>query len=926
MALSVGDLVGKKYKILKYLGRGGLGDVYLAEDQLLARKVAIKHLRPGSAREQADVQRFLAEARAIARIQHENVVAIYDAIEEKEGNYYLVMEYADEGTVADLLRREGRLPVLRALELVQAIAQALEIVHAQGILHGDIKPSNIVLVSSQGGVKAKLADFGLSQVVTRTAADQATFTGSIMYSAPEQMRGEAVDRRADLYALGAVLYEMLVGQPPFPSMEGPEDVARVIRGKLEGSPALPSVLNSDVSPGVDELVLKALSKTPDERYPDARAFGQALRQAMMTHQAWQERVQAAYARGVEHEQRGEWEQAIACYEAVLVEQPRHPQAQGRLGHAQEQRDWKARYEEGLQAYDRGEWAEAERVLSQVVAHDQGYAGGDAAVKLQEARRQFELAGMYQEARGHEAEERWSEAVSLYLKILTEVSDYEDVSARLADAIEQQKRQTLYNKAREHLANQDWTEAVKTLQELERLKPGYKDSATLLVEARRQRRLDELYTQAAQALNSGEWTSAVEAFSRVVQLEPEYKDAATKRAIAERQQQLASLYEQAIAGMAAEDWTAAAARLQEIREIAPSYRDAEHLLEEALQKRHIADLYQEGVQLCEGEEWEQAIQRLEAVHQLQPGYRDVEQRLGEVQRVQRIQALYAQARQFEVEEEWTEAIRTYSDLIQLDSNHRDAKAGLARVSAASLGRGQPSAVERRERVVAVVASLLVIMAMSCMFLNPLSRMAGAIFPSPMPSWVIAEVTRTPTPPAAILIPTTMAPNPTPTSTPTLPLTDTPTFTPTRTPSPTSTHTPSPMPTPTPPSRVTRTPVPPRYRPPVLGWGGIIACNVTFRWEWPGTLAEDEWFAVRVGKLPDIPHSQTWTKEHEYTCQVCDGGDYTWEVAICRGDPAAAVCEQLAVSQRSDAFSFGGCSCSSPTKPTPEEPIPKPDPGS
>jgi len=908
MTLSAGDLVGKKYRILKHLGRGGLGDVYLAEDQLLARKVAIKHLRPGSTREQAGVERFLGEARTVARIHHENVVAIYDAIEEEERNYYLVMEYADEGTVADLLQREGQLPVLWAMELSLAVAQALEVVHAEGILHGDIKPSNIMLVSTQDGVKAKLADFGLSQVVGQAKTDQAAFSGSILYSAPEQMCGAAMDRRADVYALGAVLYEMLAGQPPFPYTGKPEDVEHMIRSKLEGLPAPPSQHNSDVSPVVDVLVLKALSKTPDERYPDARSFEQALHQAIEAHQAWQERVQAAYAQGVEHEQRGEWEQAIACYEAVLAEQPRHAEARGRLDHAQEQRDWKALYSEGLQACDRGEWTEAEKILSQVVAYDQDYAGGEAAVNLQEARRQSELASMYREAKGCEAEERWSEAVGLYLKILTEVSDYEDVSARLANAIEQQKRQTLYNKARERLANQDWTEAVKTLQELERLKPNYKDSATLLAEARRQRHLDELYTQATQALNSGEWITAIEAFSRVVQLEPEYKDAATKRAIAERQKHLASLYEQAIAGMAAEDWSAVAARLQEIREIAPSYRDVDRLLEEALQKQHIADLYQEGVRLYEEEEWEQAIQRLEQVHQLQPGYRDGEQRLEEARKAQHVYALYAQARQFEVDGKWVEAIRTYSDLIQQDPNHRDAKAGLARASAVALGRGQPSAVERRERVVAIVASLLVIMALSCMFLNPLSRMAGAIFPSLVPSTAVAMVTQTPTSAVPTLVPTTATPEPTVISTPVPSPTDTPTRMPTRISSPTSTDSPTPTLTPTStPIRPTFTPTTPPY-PPVLTENGIIGSNVTFRWTWAGTLAADDWFAVRVGKLPDIPHSQYWGKEREYTFSMYtlggESGDYVWEVAVCRGEPSEAKCQQLSVSARG-FFSHGGC---------------------
>jgi hypothetical protein len=116
-----------------------------------------------------------------------------------------------------------------------------------------------------------------------------------------------------------------------------------------------------------------------------------------------------------------------------------------------------------------------------------------------------------------------------------------------------------------------------------------------------------------------------------------------------------------------------------------------------------------------------------------------------------------------------------------------------------------------------------------------------------------------------------------------------------------------PTPTP--RVLPIPTRLPYPPPVLGWGGIIGCNVTFRWQWSGTLAENEWFAVRVGKIPDIPHTQTWTKDREYIYSLRtlggESGDYDWEIAICLGDPTSAICEQLAVSERG-VFSFGGCS--------------------
>jgi tetratricopeptide (TPR) repeat protein/tRNA A-37 threonylcarbamoyl transferase component Bud32 len=991
MALSVGDLIGNKYKILKHLGRGGLGDVYLAQDRLLARKVAIKHLRPGSAREQANLERFLAEARTIARIRHENVVAIFDAIEEDEGrNYYLVMECADEGTVADLLHREGRLPIPQALELGLAVARALEVVHAKGILHGDIKPSNILLMSDRGDVTAKLADFGLSRVVAGADTDQTAYSGSILYSAPEQLQGEAVGHRADLYALGTVLYEMLVGQPPFPYSGKSEDLVRVIRSQLEEPPTPPSQLVPNVSPAVDELVLKLLSKAPDERYPDARALGQALRQALETHRAWQERVQTSYAQGIEHEERGEWEQAVTCYEEVVAEQPGHAEAQTRLVCARENLDWRARYKKGVLAYDRSDWVETEEILSQVVAHDAGYAGGDAADKLSEARRQLELKRLYEEARHHEAEGRWSEATALYIKILTQESDYRDVSARLAHAVEQQKLQTLYNQAREHIENHGWAEAVKTLQELERLKPAYKDSAALLAKARRQKRLHELYTRANQFLEEGEWDSAVETFNKLLQIEPKYKDAAIKRAVADQQARLAHLYAQAEVQREGEDWAAAAATLQEITEIAPSYQDVARLLEEMAQKRHVADAYEEGLHFYEQKKWEQAIQRLEQVQQLQPGYRQVEQALVEAQNAQHIHALYSQARQLEIEEKWTEAASVYSEISRLDPNDRDAKVGLQRVSAAALRGEQPD--ERREVITAVAAAVLIVAALSCMLFAPISRIAGAI---PLISRLTPASSPTPNPLS------TVTPSPTPTDTPTPPPSPSPTPTPTSTPTPTPTslptithldlvghrttldrgavrpgtafteswglRSPSPGRWPDgvrlvfvggdqmsgreeqlnePPLTSTETftvsvdfvapasdgeyegtwqvqdaegnpiseplpvsvivykppPPPPSYPPPELVEASILQCNVTFRWAWPRELAEDEWFAVRVGV--GEPHSVAWVKEREYTYTLTEPGEYVWEVKVCRGDPATHVCEELVVSERK-TFQFKGC---------------------
>jgi serine/threonine protein kinase len=593
---SVGDILERKYEILEYLGRGSRGDVYLAEDRLLARKVAVKHLRPGSTHEQADVEHFLAEARTIARIRDENVVAIYDAIEEEqERNYYLIMEYADEGTVADRLEGEKKLPVLETLEIGLAATRALEVVHAQGILHGDIKPSNILFFSGPDRVWAKLADFGLSQVITGAQDEPDAYPGSILYSSPEQLTGEEVDQRADLYALGAVLYEMLTGQPPFLYTGKSENLAQVIQGRLEETPAPPSQLNPDVSPAVDEVILKALRKAPDERYPDAQGMGQALRQAMDAQRDWQERIETAYKQGLEHEQRKEWHEAIACYEAVLAEQPSGPlEVQRRLRQARKNLDWDRLFRQGLEAYEQGEWTEAEKILSQVVAADESYAQGEAATKLAEARRQKELDKLYNAASEQEASEKWSESVYSYIKILSLESDYKDVAARLAYVTLQQKQQTLYDQAQDYLVAEDWVEAIGKLQELENLGPSYKDSAALLDKARRHTHLQELYIRATEALDKSDWALAVEVFTEILQIDSEYKDAAVKRVMAERQARPTDLYRRAQAQLASEEWENAITTLQQIQEISPSYQDVGHLLEEAKLRRESWERREKGL--------------------------------------------------------------------------------------------------------------------------------------------------------------------------------------------------------------------------------------------------------------------------------------------------------------------------------------------
>src|ERR687885_2288161 len=200
-----------RYRILRKLGSGGMANVYLAEDQELGRRVAIKILNDRHANDDQFVERFRREAKNAAGLSHPNIVSIYDR-GEAEGTYYIAMEYLDGRSLKELIVSRGPAPVPVAIDYVRQILSALRFAHRNGIVHRDIKPHN-VLVDPEGRVK--VTDFGIA----RSGASQMTEAGSIIgtaqYLSPEQARGAAVDQRSDLYSLGVVLYELLTGTVPF---------------------------------------------------------------------------------------------------------------------------------------------------------------------------------------------------------------------------------------------------------------------------------------------------------------------------------------------------------------------------------------------------------------------------------------------------------------------------------------------------------------------------------------------------------------------------------------------------------------------------------------------------------------------------------------------------------------------------------------
>ena len=259
-----GGLLNGRYELHEALGTGGMATVWRGVDRVLARPVAVKVLNEGLAEDSLFAERFAREARHAAMLLHPAIVTVFDSGEDETGAPYLVMELVDGRTLAELLTETPRLPVDRAIAIASTVCDALQVAHAAGLVHRDIKPGNI-MVGDDGQVK--VVDFGIAKAGNDEA--QLTSAGSVLgtasYLAPEQATASEVDARADLYALGCVLTEMLTGQPPFTGAT-PVEVAWK---HVSERPAPLSALRPDITPALDAAVLRLLEKEPGRRPADA---------------------------------------------------------------------------------------------------------------------------------------------------------------------------------------------------------------------------------------------------------------------------------------------------------------------------------------------------------------------------------------------------------------------------------------------------------------------------------------------------------------------------------------------------------------------------------------------------------------------------------------------------------------------------------
>ncbi|MBW1834762.1 MAG: serine/threonine protein kinase [Deltaproteobacteria bacterium] len=268
-----------RYEIIKELGKGGMGVVYQAHDPQIDRPVALKVLREDRVVSKDFVSRFFKEAKFIGRLSHPNIVTVYD-VGRDHGTIYIAMEYL-QGQPFNEVIRSGKLSVEKIVDIALQVANALGYAHEKGIVHRDIKPSNIIL-TDEGNVK--LTDFGIARAEDSNAAQQTqagVILGTPFYMSPEQVMGKRVDGRSDLFSLGVILYELIVGRKPF---EGDHFTA-IFRAITDDIPVAPLKIDDSIPQSLSDLIMKALSKNPNKRFQTSKEMGYALKTCLQAKES-----------------------------------------------------------------------------------------------------------------------------------------------------------------------------------------------------------------------------------------------------------------------------------------------------------------------------------------------------------------------------------------------------------------------------------------------------------------------------------------------------------------------------------------------------------------------------------------------------------------------------------------------------------------
>jgi len=583
------------YRVLEFVGEGGWAYVYKAQHPKLPKFVAIKQLKPEWVEDEHALQRFLREANIVARINHPNVVTIYDLRQDDHsGPHYIITEFAEKGTLADRLRDSPNgLPMDEVLHIAMGICSGLEAVHRRGLVHRDIKPTNILMVDvGESRDIPKLSDFGIAEPPTNADLDaglevpeSSGVYGTIPYMSPEQLDTKVeVDHRSDLYSLGVVLYELLTGQVPFTG-----EVHDVFWAHMCVAPRPPRELRPDVPESLAQVVLRALAKRCEERYACAADMHEALRaiESIKVRRDRQRRFEKLLKMGHRHLEKGEWDAAAEVLGQAHVLEPENDRVLDGLRRAHEQQELQRLYERGARFLEEEDWEAAQDSLAQVMSFDPEYADGQARALLDQAtqaldrrRRRRALMVRYRTGIGHFRQARWARAIAELEQVVGQDPEFEDAADRLKDARRYLDAEQLLERARRHEERGEWETVVDLLEEVRLLEPPHIDVNGELEEARRKwvaaRREQEVaawYDAGVAHLESGHLEGARADFGRIHERWPGYRDVADRLRDIDKRSSQQGLFERASGCEDVCDWEGAIKAYRGILDIDPYNHEA-----------------------------------------------------------------------------------------------------------------------------------------------------------------------------------------------------------------------------------------------------------------------------------------------------------------------------------------------------------------